>query len=169
MGKGQDFERQMARKLSLWWSDGKSDDLFWRSSMSGGRATVRAKSGKSTANSCGDLMAMTAEGQSLLDITAFELKKGYQTYSIQDLIDKPNKKGGFWDFVEQASRDASLAGCPHWTVIHKRDRREPVYVTNLPISDYRYRVPGLDYTLTVLPESSFLSPENRQIMKALNA
>jgi len=137
--------------------------------MSGGRATVRAKSGKSTANSCGDLMAMTAIGQKLLDITAFEIKRGYNSHSIQDLIDKPNKKGGFWDFIEQASRDASLAGCPYWTVIHIRDRRKPVYVTTLPITDYWTWIPGLDRPLAFLPESTFLSPGTRSILKAINA
>lgn len=169
MAKGSSFERETAKKISLWWSGDVRDDLLWRSSMSGGRATVRAKSGKTTANSCGDLTALDAEGQSLLDLTAFELKRGYNTHSIQDLLDKTNGKGGFWDFIEQASRDASLAGSPHWTIIHKRDRREPIYVTTLPVSDYRFRPYGMDYSITVLPEFLFLSSQNRQIMKALNA
>jgi hypothetical protein len=30
--KGGKFERDMSRKLSLWWSYGNNDDLIWRSS-----------------------------------------------------------------------------------------------------------------------------------------
>lgn len=137
--------------------------------MSGGRATVRAKSGKTTANSCGDLMAMTALGQKLLDITSFEIKRGYNSHSIQDLIDKPNKKGGFWDFIEQASRDSSLAGCPYWTVIHKRDRREPIYVTNMPFFECRVVVPEPYYSLSAVTEPEFLSPSTRNMLKAYDA
>lgn len=169
MSKGADQERATAKKLSLWWSDGEDDSHFWRSSMSGGRATVRAKSGKTTANSTGDLMAMTAVGQKLLDIVSIEIKRGYNAYSVQDLIDKPNQKGGFWDFVSQASRDASLAGVPYFLVIHKRDRREPVYVTNMPYFESRIMVPEPYYSLAVIPESEFLSPSTRNILKARNA
>jgi hypothetical protein len=171
VGKGQNFEREMAKKLSLWWSDGEDDSHFWRSSMSGGRATVRAKSGKSTSNSCGDLMAMTALGQTLLDITAFELKKGYNSYSIQDLFDKPNMANGFGAFIEQAYRDSSLAGCRDWTVVHKRDRREPIFVTSMDIPSFRIWVPSLQSAISVVPEHWFLTPGTKEIVKeyAINA
>ncbi|MCL2347114.1 MAG: hypothetical protein FWC50_02515, partial [Planctomycetaceae bacterium] len=53
------------------------DDLFWRSSSSGGRATQRTKQGKRTANSAGDIAAMDADAQELLKIFTFELKVGY--------------------------------------------------------------------------------------------
>lgn len=135
MAKGSEFERSMAKEISLWWSEGAREDLFWRSAGSGGRATQRAKSGKSTANSAGDLMAMDAAGQTLLDVLTIELKRGYNSYTIQDLFDKTNLRGGFCDFVAQAVNAASLAGTPHWAVIHKRDRRDPVVVTSL-FSEY---------------------------------
>jgi len=28
--KGGDFERKMSREFSLWWSNNKADDIFWR-------------------------------------------------------------------------------------------------------------------------------------------
>lgn len=130
MGKGQDLERSISRQLSLWWSDGKADDWFWRSSQSGGRATQRAKVGKSTLNSAGDLCAQCAEGQKLLDLTTWELKRGYPKVSIADIFEK--KKGGFHEFLEQAEKSASLAGTPAFAVIHKRDRRDAVvYISSL--------------------------------------
>jgi len=38
--KGASFERDICRRLSLWVSAGKQEDVFWRSAMSGGRSTV---------------------------------------------------------------------------------------------------------------------------------
>jgi len=126
MGKGQQFERDLCRQLSLWWSDGTNDDWFWRSSQSGGRATQRAKKGQKTANAAGDIAAMTKEGQVLLDYLCIEAKKGYSTISVADLYEKTS--GGFWNFIDQAKKSASVAGTPHWAVIHKRDRRDAVIV-----------------------------------------
>jgi hypothetical protein len=127
--KGSPFEREIARKLSLWWSDGQADDWFWRTAGSGGRATNRAKSGKSTANGGGDICAQTKEAQNLLDKVTFELKRGYNTATISDLFD--SESGGVMHkFIEQASRSASLAGTPHWAVIHKRDRRDALLITS---------------------------------------
>jgi len=126
MGKGQQFERDLCRQLSLWWSDGTNDDWFWRSSQSGGRATQRAKKGQKTANAAGDIAAMTKEGQVLLDYICIEAKKGYSTISVADLYEKTS--GGFWNFIDQAKKSASVAGTPYWAVIHKRDRRDAVIV-----------------------------------------
>lgn len=169
MAKGGQFERDISRKLSLWWSDGASDDWFWRTGGSGGRATNRAKSGKTTANGTGDICAQNGEAQKLLNVVSIEAKRGYNSYSVQDLIDKPNKKGGFWDFIDQSARDASVAGVPYFLIIHKRDRRDPVYVTNMQFSDSKLMVPEPYYSLAVLTESEFLSPSTRNMMKARDA
>jgi|LakMenE18May11ns_1017448.scaffolds.fasta_scaffold9956568_3 hypothetical protein len=125
-GKGGQFERDVCREISLWWSDGTNDDWFWRSSQSGGRATQRAKNGQTTINAAGDIAAQCGEAQVLLDYTTWELKRGYPRVSVADLYEKTS--GGFWDFIDQAKKSASLAGTPYWAVIHKRDRRDAVIV-----------------------------------------
>jgi hypothetical protein len=129
--KGSAFEREFARKLSLWWSEGKADDWFWRLGGSGGRATNRAKSGRNTANGYGDIAAQCPEAQKLLNIATFELKRGYSSTTIQDLLDKPNGPNQMRDFIEQAKRSASLAGTPFWILVLKRDLREELIVTNM--------------------------------------
>ena len=129
--KGSPFEREIARRLSLWWSDGQADDWFWRTAGSGGRATNRAKQGKATANGGGDICAQTKEAQNLLDLVTFELKRGYNTATISDLLDIEGG-GVMGKFIEQARKSASLAGTPYWAVIHKRDRREALLITNYP-------------------------------------
>lgn len=72
--KGGEFERQICKKLSLWVSNNLHDDLFWRSAMSGGRATVRGKKGKETASGHGDITAVTPEGNLLTDYFVIECK-----------------------------------------------------------------------------------------------
>ena len=129
--KGSAFERDFARKLSLWWSEGKADDWFWRLGGSGGRATNRAKSGRNTANGYGDIAAQCPEAQKLLNIVTFELKRGFNRISIQDLLDKPNGPNQMRDFIEQAKRSASLAGTPYWVLVFRRDLREELIVTNI--------------------------------------
>lgn len=127
--KGSPFERDIARKLSLWWSQNQSDDWFWRTAGSGGRATNRAKQGKATANGGGDICAQTKEAQELLNLVTFELKRGYNTATVSDLLDIEGG-GVMGKFIEQARRSASLSGTPFWAVIHKRDRREALVITN---------------------------------------
>lgn len=128
--KGSPFEREIARRLSLWWSDGQAEDWFWRTAGSGGRATNRAKQGKATANGGGDICAQTKEAQNLLDLVTFELKRGYNTATVSDLLDIEGG-GVMGKFIEQARKSASLAGTPYWAVIHKRDRREALLITNM--------------------------------------
>jgi hypothetical protein len=72
--KGSSFEREICKKLSLWVSYGKSDDLFWRSAMSGGRATVRTRKGQKTSSGHGDITAVTPEGNILTDTFIVECK-----------------------------------------------------------------------------------------------
>lgn len=72
-GKGQSFERWVSKKLSRWVSRGKRSDLFWRTSMSGGRATVQRKRGRVVRQS-GDICAVTPEGHVLTDHWYIECK-----------------------------------------------------------------------------------------------
>ena len=72
--KGSSFERELCRELSLWVSDGKRDDLLWRSAISGGRATVRAKKGKITAHQAGDICAVHELGHKLTNHFFIECK-----------------------------------------------------------------------------------------------
>lgn len=89
--KGSQFERTICKMLSLWWSgDKKRDDIFWRTAGSGGRATVRQKQGKKTADSAADMMAAHEDGKPFTKICLTEIKRGY---SDRHKIVK-NKKSG---------------------------------------------------------------------------
>lgn len=135
MGKGQDFERVLAKAISLWWSDGQADDWFWRTAGSGGRATNRAKVGKSTINSAGDIGAQCPEAQKLMNVVSIEAKRGFQHADVQELLDHKGKSQ-FRDFCKQAAASASLAGTPYWWLIVRRDRRHALILTNSAITLY---------------------------------
>jgi len=72
-GKGSAYEREVCKRLSLWVSGGKSTDLFWRSAMSGGRATVAHRKGQKVRQS-GDITAVAPEGHALTDFYFLECK-----------------------------------------------------------------------------------------------
>lgn len=63
--KGSAFERWCCKQLSLWVSNGKRHDIFWRSAMSGGRATVALKTGNLLRRQAGDISAVAPEGHVL--------------------------------------------------------------------------------------------------------
>lgn len=75
--KGPNWERECSRLISLWWSNGKRDDLVWRTSGSGNRHTARMKKKKNTYNQAGDLCATDPCIQPLFDLFLIECKVGY--------------------------------------------------------------------------------------------
>lgn len=72
--KGAGWERQVCRDLSLGMSGGARDDLFWRSAMSGGRASVQFKRGKQNLTQTGDITAIDPLGAALTDKFLVECK-----------------------------------------------------------------------------------------------
>lgn len=75
--KGSKFERKIAQKLSLWWTDNERDDIFYLTSGSGARATQRKKKGVDTANSSGDIGIIDPIGKPFIDMFLIEVKSGY--------------------------------------------------------------------------------------------
>ena len=110
--KGSRWERELCKRFSLWWTLGERDDCFWRTSQSGGRATQRSKKNKTTVNQYGDMAATDAVGQSLIDLLTFEFKRGYNSATIQDLLDKPKtgKPSVYEKWIDKAMEDCIAAG-----------------------------------------------------------
>ncbi|MGB4206060.1 MAG: hypothetical protein WBJ84_10645 [Bacteroidales bacterium] len=89
--KGSSFERTICKKLSLWVSKNKRDDIFWRTNSSGGRYTVRKKVGLDTYNQAGDITNAHPEGEFLVNYFIFELKS-YKKINIWDFFKDQDKK-----------------------------------------------------------------------------
>ena len=128
--KGGNNEREKAKQISRWWTEGERDDVFWRDN-SGARATSRAKTGKSTAASYGDIVLQDPCGEALLRICTIELKRGYNSLNTLDLLDcKSLKSNIFLSFWKQVLRDSVLAEKNGWgkcpLLITQRDRKNAV-------------------------------------------
>lgn len=124
--KGGQFERDISKQLSLWLTKGERDDIFWRSSQSGGRATERSKKGKKTAGSYGDITALDPIGHRFLEIFCIELKRGYtkDTDAI-NFIDSKKAKPTLLQFWDQCVESRVQSDSDECMVIFKRDGKMP--------------------------------------------
>lgn len=145
MSKGSAFEREIAKRLSLWWTqeDNPRDDVFWRTDNSGGRATSRGGKGRKTANSHGDIMYLDPIGKPLLDLITFEVKRGYAKDTLHDLLDKADKAAlqTYEKWFVKAKYDSVAAGTPYWMLISRRDKR--VALVLMPANLYQLLEPQL--------------------------
>ena len=101
--KGGSFEREVCHLLSLWISHGARDDLLWRSSNSGGRATVVFKKGGANRTQCGDITAIDPAGNVLTDPFLISCKF-YRTLDLEGAV--KGNKGGLSAFWEEAVNEA---------------------------------------------------------------
>lgn len=101
--KGSAFEREICKRLSMWVSGGKKTDLFWRSAMSGGRATVARKSGK-VVRQAGDICATTPEGHVLTDAWYLECKSYKQIDFAQFVLSDTGKLAQWWKRAKSEAR-----------------------------------------------------------------
>lgn len=129
MAKGSNFEREICKDLSRWWTqDEDRDDVFWRSSNSGGRATVRGRKGKKTYGHAGDIAAVDPIGEPLLKFVTIEVKRGYSSHTFAALLDRPKKAAQqTWEaWIQQAIEAHERSGSFSWMIIAKRDQRERI-------------------------------------------
>ncbi len=94
--KGTRFEREVCKALSLWISRGEREDIFWRSAMSGGRATVRAKSGIQLKAQAGDISPISALGELLLEHFVIECKSYKDLEVLQGVVKDNGTLHNFW-------------------------------------------------------------------------
>ena len=125
--KGSSFEREICKQLSLWWTDNERDDVFWRTSGSGARATTRRKNNIRTKYEYGDVAFTDPIGQPLMDAFLIELKRGYSNdISILDLLDKSDglKDTLLLQWWKKAEEERGFAERKHSLIIFRRNRRE---------------------------------------------
>lgn len=132
--KGSPFEREVSVELSMWWSRGATEDIFWRRD-SGARAKRRSREGKNTFGAHGDICAIDPIGLPLTEMVTLELKRGYKKWSVMDILDRPAMKKNqknetkqvFETFMEQVEEDAEAAGT-YPVIIAKRDKRSKIII-----------------------------------------
>lgn len=127
-GKGASFERHVCKALSMWVSHGKREDLFWRSSMSGGRATVARKKG-SVVRQAGDITAVNAQGNAFTDAFYVECKF-YKHIDLETFL--VNGKGKIATWWARCRIEARSYGREPLLIVLQN--RWPVLVINRPAS-----------------------------------
>jgi len=136
--KGAGFERLICKRLSQWLSGGLREDLFWRSAMSGGRATVMHKSGKKNKTQGGDITATDPIGHKLIDIFSVECKC-VRNLALDSAMVKG--KGEFITFWEQTCYDALRANKVPLLIAHQNQM--PTIVATMDVR-------GVDFKATPL-------------------
>lgn len=105
--KGAAFEREICTRLSEWITRGAKADCFWRSAMSGGRATFGARTkGEHHSRQAGDICSVSPEGHVLTDQFYIELKH-VKDLQIDRLLERTGALYRFWDIarIEAARYD----------------------------------------------------------------
>ncbi len=113
--KGGAYERAKSRALSLWFTLGERDDIFWRTSGSGAKATVNLESGtRVDLNYFGDIGARGRVGQEFIERVNIECK-AYKSFYLMDVL-KENKNPCELDiFWNEACKEANDSG--RWPVL----------------------------------------------------
>lgn len=101
--KGSRFERDTCKLLSLWVSNNTRTDVFWRSAMSGGRATVALTRDMKLTAAAGDISSIAAIGERLLNHIYIECKS-YQDLQFFQSVTK--QSGRLWRFWEETVTQA---------------------------------------------------------------
>lgn len=102
--KGAEFERQICKKLSLWVSEGKNEDCYWRSAMSGGRSTVAHTKGKKLGAQAGDISCIHPLGQPTAELFFFEAKF-YRDLELLGLLKGKGKLVNFWKEAKKQAKN----------------------------------------------------------------
>lgn len=93
--KGAGFERYVCTSLSLWISNGRRSDIFWRSAMSGGRSTVAFRKGETHKAQAGDISAVSSAGNRFIDEYFVECKN-YKNLDFHGVIKGNGNLLVFW-------------------------------------------------------------------------
>lgn len=126
MAKGSQWEREVCWLLSRWWT-GRHDQLvFWRTSNSGGGATVRHRKGISNKAHAGDITAIEETAIPFSRLITPELKRGFnKAVNLHSLMDRMVRKNTvphpLEKWIVQAQEAAERAGSKYWMLIHRRD------------------------------------------------
>lgn len=115
--KGSAYERQVCKQLSGWVTGGARSDVFWRSAMSGGRATITLASAQA-----GDISAVHPLGHVLTEKFIIECKH-VRDLNIQGLFFY--SKAGINDYWQKLLADCNKYGkLP--MLIAKQNRQFPL-------------------------------------------
>lgn len=171
--KGSQYEREISKTLSLWLSNNKYDDLFWRSHSSGGRFTQRFKNFKNTINQSGDITSTCKISEEFIKHFTIECKF-YKEISLWDFV-TGNKNGivKFWIQTINESKSANK----HPLLILKSNYKPVLLITNNYVSDKLKKISDVEEIMIINNEiencviylfENFLNINPQQIIQEFN-
>lgn len=125
--KGAAFERKVCVALSRFIDPRSEDTLFWRSSLSGGRATIQNRKGIVNKTQLGDITSVDPRGRWVTDNFFIECKfYGDLDLESSILIDR-GRLSKFWRKVVKEAKNAKR----HPLLIAKQNRTPILVLTTL--------------------------------------
>ena len=149
--KGSAFERKICQELSKWVSYDKRDDIFWRSAMSGGRATVGMKRGITRTSQAGDITAIDSSGQKLTNNFVIECKF-YRNIHIESMMFGKPKNNSILEFWTKLYTDSLKLGKDMMLIIKQNNSS-----TLIALPVYSYLNSALKDYDNVKPVASFMN------------
>jgi hypothetical protein len=122
--KGGSFERVVCKQLSLWVTNGGREDVFARSSLSGGRATQLQRKGKQASAISGDIAAVHEEGYPFIKKVYVECKHIANANFLGMFLYQRGKAYNFW----QIACDESFKYSKYPWLVIKQNRFDPYVV-----------------------------------------
>ena len=143
--KGAAFERDVCKKLSKWISYGEREDLFWRSAMSGGRATLGLAAGKKHSSQAGDISSVHYMGNAFINRFVIECKHVANLQIPTFLFDRKGNLNKFWLKLRQESDDHGK-----FSVLIAKQNRLPIlwiHETDIPRVPLLFLVDDDEYSM----------------------
>lgn len=131
--KGGRWERETARSLSLWLSQGKHADLLARNVLSGGVFTRVTRQGKQSNIMPGDLMATHPTAFRFLSSVMVECKH-LQSLGLEQFLYATSAANPLQKIIDLAEQQARQAGLVYW-VVAKQNRRDPLLIMSGELAD----------------------------------
>jgi hypothetical protein len=128
-GKGGSYEREICEILSLWMSDGKDSDWFWRTAGSGSRGTNRKSKGMG-ANQVGDIVAVDEKGAPLTNQYFIECKH-YKNLNLDSLIYGTPKNNSILEFWCKTQEDSFYFAKRPVIIARQNNKRDLIGVDQL--------------------------------------
>lgn len=125
--KGSKFERDVCKTLSRYIDPKGTDTLFWRSAMSGGRATVQGRQGIKNQSQLGDITCVSKQGQWLTKNFVLECKTYKDLAIIGFILKRQGRLAKFWRQVKKLSKKNDR----HPLLIAKQNSTPTLLITNM--------------------------------------
>lgn len=125
--KGNSFEREVSKLLSLFLSEGKEDDLLYRTASSGARYTSRKQRGKETRNQNGDITSINPKADDFINSVNIEVKH-YKDIGLWSLF-TGSSSSSILEFWKQVKRDSELTSKLPMLIV-KQNYKPILFLTN---------------------------------------